>query len=148
MKGLIPFNKRNSNVLSTGLEDFYNVLDDFFSDSLLTGRNLARDTFKIDIQENEKEYLIQAELPGIKKDEITLNLDDKRLTISIKREESFEENKKNYVHRERHYDSMSRSVYLEDASHDDIKAKLEDGILNITIQRKEKPDNSYQINIE
>lgn len=148
MKGLVPFNKKNSNTLSTGFEDFYNVLDDFFSDNLFSGRSPSRDTFKMDIQQTEKEYVIQAELPGIKKDEISLNLDDERLTLSINREEKIEENKTNYVHRERRYGSMSRSVYLADSNPDAIKAKLEDGVLTITVQRKEKPNNSCQINIE
>jgi len=57
-----------------GFEDFYNMLDDFFSGSLLQSRSLGRDTFKIDIEETEKEYLVVAEIPGVKKDEINLNV--------------------------------------------------------------------------
>jgi len=43
------------------------MLDDFFNDGFMPSRNLLKDTFKIDIQEKDKEYLVEAELPGIKK---------------------------------------------------------------------------------
>ena len=51
MVGLIPFNRKNRSLVRTGLGDFYNMLDDFFSDSHLPGRSLLQDTFKIDIKE-------------------------------------------------------------------------------------------------
>lgn len=148
MKGLIPFNRKSLNSFDTGIDDFYNVLDDFFSGSLLPSRNLSNDTFKIDVQETDKEFLIEAEMPGIKKEEISLDLNDDRLTISIKREENIEDNNKNFVHRERRYCSMSRSVYLANSKLDDIKAKLENGVLTVKIQKKEKAVNSHKIDIE
>ena len=53
MTGLVPFNRKNTNLLSSGFEDFYNMLDDFFSDSWSPRRSLARDTFKINVQQND-----------------------------------------------------------------------------------------------
>ena len=67
MAGLVPFNRKITNTLSNGFEDFYNMLDDFFTDNLPTRRSLDRDTFKIDVEEKEKEYQVKAELPGVKK---------------------------------------------------------------------------------
>lgn len=67
MAGLVPFNRRNNDLMSTGFEDFHNMLDDFFTNSWPLRRSLAGDTFKIDIQDNEKEYVVEAELPGIQK---------------------------------------------------------------------------------
>ena len=77
MAGLILFNRKNNSLArtNTGFEDFYNMLDDFFNDSWLPGRSLARDTFKIDIEETDSEYRIDAELPGVKKEELELGIE-------------------------------------------------------------------------
>jgi len=61
------------------------------------------------VQQNDNEYLIEAELPGVNKDEIGVDLNDGRLNISVKREENINEEKKNYIHRESRFASMSRS---------------------------------------
>ena len=148
MTGLVPFNKKNTGLLNTGFEDFYNMLDDFFSDSWSPRRNLERDTFKINVQQNDKEYLIDAEVPGVSKDEIEIALNEGKLNISVKREEKINEEKKNYIHRESRYASMGRSIYLEDAASTGIKAKLDNGVLNITVPRKEKTASTEKIEIE
>jgi HSP20 family protein len=148
MTGLVPFNRKNTSLLSTGFEDFYNMLDDFFSDSWSSRRSFDRDTFKINVQQNDTEYLIEAELPGVNKEEIDVDLNDGRLNISVKREEKINEEKKNYIHRESRFVSMSRSVYLADADAKGIKAKLDNGVLNITVQRKEKGARAERIEIE
>ena len=148
MTGLVPFNRKNTNLLSTGFEDFYNMLDDFFSDNWSSRRSLDRDTFKINVQQNETEYFIEAELPGVNKDEIDVDLNESRLIISVKREEKVNEEKKNYIHRESRFASMSRSVYLADADAKGIKAKLDNGVLNIIVPRQEKGVRAERIEIE
>lgn len=148
MTGLVPFNRRNTGLLSTGFEDFYNMLDDFFSDNWSPRRSLERDTFKINVQQNDSEYLIEAELPGVEKEEIDVDLNDGRLNISVKREERINEEKKNYIHRESRYTSMSRSVYLADADSKGIKAKMNNGVLNITVPRQERTAKAERIEIE
>ena len=152
MAGLIPFNWRNNNLTRTnanaGFENFYNMLDDFFSDGMTTSRNLLRDTFKIDIEETEKEYLISAELPGIKKEEIDLGIDGDNLCISVNRAEEVNNDGKNFIHRERRTSSMSRRVRLAGVNLNDIKAKLEDGVLAVAIPKDEQIDSVRKINIE
>ena len=162
MSGLIPFNRKNGELSraneNTGFESFYNMLDDFFSDNWLQGRSLTRDTFKIDITETEKEYLVEAELPGIKKEEIDLGIEDDNLCISVNRTEETDgggknkdaKNKdvKNYIHRERRSVSMSRRIRLANAKLDKIKAKLEEGVLSVMIPKAEKAEKSRKINIE
>ena len=148
MTGLVPFNRKNSGLLNTGFDEFYNMLDDFFTDSWSPRRSLARDTFKINVQQNEEVYLIEAELPGVNKDEIDIDLNEGRLIISVKREENINEEKKNYIHRESRFSSMSRSVYLADADTKGIKAKLDNGVLNITVPRQEKIVKAEKIEIE
>ena len=150
MAGLIPFNRKTSKLspANTGFETFYNMLDDFFNDSFMPERNLSRDTFKIDIEETEKEYRIEAELPGVKKDEVSLNVEEDELCISINRTEEVNEEKKNYIHRERRVNSVNRRIRLVNAALDEIKAKLDEGILSITIPKYEKSANSRKIEIE
>jgi len=109
------------------------MLDDFFSDNMLQqSRSLVRDTFKIDIEETETEYRVEAELPGIRKDEIGLSVEEENLCISVNRSEEVKNEGKNYIHRERRSSSMSRRVRLAGAKPDEIKAKLDEGILTVT----------------
>jgi len=150
MAGLVPFNRRNANIAhtGTGFEDFYNMLDDFFSDGLMSSRSLLRDTFKIDIEERELEFLIEAEIPGIKKEEIDLNIDNEELCITVNRAEESGKEAKNYIHRERRVSSMCRRVRLSGAKFDEIKAKLEDGVLYVIIPKDIKTSSSRKIDIE
>jgi HSP20 family protein len=144
MAGLVPFNRFRP----AGFEDFYNMLDDFFNDTRPIRRSLSRDTFKIDVQDNEKEYIIEAELPGVAKDEISLQFNEGKLSIAINKEENIEEEKKNYIHKERRVSSMQRSLYLADAQADEISAKLEEGVLTLTVPKQNKRDSSVKISID
>ena len=150
MAGLVPFNRRKTGLANTGVvfEDFHNMLDDFFNGSSFPSRNLLKDTFKIDIEEKENEYLIEAELPGIQKDEIHLSVEDETLCISVNRTEEVKNDGKNFIHRERRTSSMSRRVRLVGANLDGISAKLEDGVLAVAIPKDEKVNQTRKINIE
>ena len=150
MAGLVPFNRRSNNLMraGSGFDDFYNMLDDFFSDNWMQGRSLVRDTFKIDIEETENEYRIEAELPGIRKDDVSLSVEDDNLCISVNRMEEVNNDGKNYIHRERRANSMSRRVRLANAKLDDIKAKLEEGILTVTLPKYDKAAKARKIDIE
>lgn len=148
MAGLVPYNRKRSDLMNTGFVDFQNMLDDFFTDSWPIRRSLAGDTFKIDVQDNDGEYLIEAELPGVEKKDIGLSLEDGKLKISVNKMESNEDKSKNYIHRERRFTSMVRSLALADSDSEGISAKLEDGVLIIKIRKKTIQDKSVKINIE
>lgn len=145
MARLVPFNRRGS-LMNTGFEDFYNVLDDFFTGT--PRRSLAGDTFKLDLQEDETNYYIEADLPGVNKDELNVAMDDNRLQISVTREEKSEGQTKNYLHRERRCSSMQRTIYLNDADAAGIKAKLDNGVLIMTIPKKGAEYKSVKVEIE
>lgn len=102
----------------------------------------------MDVTEDDKNYYIAAELPGVSKEEINLSMNDGRLLISVKRDERIEDEKKNYIHRERRCCSMSRNIYLADADQANVKAKLENGVLNITVPKQDRPDKSVKIKID
>ena len=148
MTGLIPFNMRYA-ALPRGFEGFRDMLDDFFTDGSGLRRSRGGDTFKLDVEETPEAFRIQAELPGVNKDEIGLELNDGFLTISVKKEKVEEETKKNYLHRERRLTSMSRKVHLaEIVRGDGVKARLEDGVLSITLEKEQKVNKTISIEIE
>ncbi len=148
MSGRNPINRKNLDAISTGFDNFQNMLGDFFNDGRCFVSNLAWDTFKIDVQENDQEYILEAELPGIQKSDLSIKLEEARLSILVNKEQSVEEDSKNFIHKERRYSSMSRTVFLADADSEGIKAKLENGVLTVTVPKKDKPDNSVKIDIE
>jgi len=147
MAGLIPFNRKND-ITTSAIEDFRNMLDDFFADAWPFRRSLSADTFKIDVQDNKTEYVVEAELPGVRKEDLSITLDDGRLTIAAAKNETIEEKNKNYIHTERRYSSMSRSIMLADAESSGIKAKLDNGLLTVCVPKKNKPSSQIVIDVE
>ena len=92
-----------------------------------------------DVIDEGKQLLIKADVPGIKKNEIDLNVTDNSIEISAKHKEEKEEKKKNYLRKERSHVSYYRTVPLpERVKSSQAKAKLQDGVLSITIP-KAKP---------
>ena len=143
-----------------------NLFDDFFEDfpwmddnmdmkkteKKLYGRRAAR-LMKTDIKEQDNGYELVIDLPGFKKDEINAQLDNGYLTISaskgLDKEEKNKEGK--YIRKERYAGAMSRSFYVGDeVTQADIKARYEDGILRLSVPKKEKKavENNKYIAIE
>ncbi|MBI5146214.1 MAG: Hsp20/alpha crystallin family protein [Thaumarchaeota archaeon] len=89
-----------------------------------------------DIIDEGDKYLIKLEIPGVKKDEINLNVSDNSIEISAQHKEEEEEKKKNYLRKERSEISYYRTLPLpEKVLSDKTQAKLTDGILNVTIPK-------------
>ena len=105
----------------------------------LYGKN-AKNMMKTDIREHDAGYELDIDLPGFKKDEINVELENGYLTISaakgLDKDEKNEEGK--YIRRERDAGAMQRSFYVGDAiTHEDIRARFEDGILRLSIPKKD-----------
>ncbi len=105
----------------------------------LYGKN-AKNMMKTDIREHDAGYELDIDLPGFKKDEINVELENGYLTISaakgLDKDEKNEEGK--YIRRERYAGAMQRSFYVGDAiTHEDIRARFEDGILRLSIPKKD-----------
>ncbi|NLL06320.1 MAG: Hsp20/alpha crystallin family protein [Clostridiaceae bacterium] len=151
MFGLTPYNRKNCGISTRG--DVWNVsrsiFEDFFNDSFFKGAFLPATEIRADIRENEKEYVLDIEIPGTKKEDIKLNLRDDVLTVSVDRNEEVDEEKGNYIRKERRYGSLSRNFYVENIKAEDVKAKYNDGILTVTLPKeKESKINTYQIDIQ
>ena len=119
-----------------GTFDFFDdIFDNFFKPVTFSNKVAS---MRADIKENEKEYELSVDLPGFDKKDINLTLDNGYLTISAKTEQK-EENS-NYIRRER-VCSYQRSFYVGDAvTEEDIKAKYNNGTLNLTIPKLEKKE--------
>lgn len=93
----------------------------------------------VDISEDEHAYILQAELPGVKKDAVNVTLENGTLTLSGERQFAQEE-KQRTVHRiERFYGTFSRSFDLpEDVNADGVNAKFSDGVLTVTVTKSEQ----------
>jgi len=93
----------------------------------------------IDISEDEKNIYVEAEVPGVKKEDIKITLQDNILTITGEKKKEEKDSKRNFFRSERAYGSFTRSFTLpDDINPDSVDAKFENGILNIKISRTEK----------
>lgn len=87
-------------------------------------------------------------MPGFKKDDIHMDLDDGVLTISAAARNKVDEDGKKLLRSERSYSYMERSVYLPDAADDGVRAKLDNGELVITVQKQPAGSRKRKIDIE
>jgi len=121
-------------------------LDDAFTDSWFDfpvtkfGKNMQR--MKTDIIETEKDYVVRIDVPGYNKNDIKIHVGDNYLTVYATKEEAKKETDINgkYVHRERYLGTCSRSFYIGNVKEENIKARYEDGTLNITIPKLKAND--------
>ena len=134
MFGLVPF-KFNNGENSRGLT-INEMFNDFFSDDILSEFK-SGGNFKTDIKETPEGYVVHAELPGVKKEDINIDYNNNYLTISATRNNDHEEKKDNYIRRERSYGSVSRGFYITNVDKNSIKAKFDNGVLNIELPKKE-----------
>ena len=130
-----------------------NLFDDFFDDDFsmfpaLTGRNPlygkhAKNLMKTDVRETENTYELDIDLPGFKKDEISIDLKDGYLSISAAKglDRDQEDKKGKYIRQERYAGACSRSFFVgEGVEPKDVSAKFEDGILKISLPKQVKKE--------
>ena len=134
-----------------------NLFDDWFEDfpfrSLANvdrkfyGKHASREMLT-DVREHEDHYEVEIELPGFKKEEIQIELQNGYLSITASKglDETDENKKGKVVRQERYAGVLQRSYYVgEQLTHEDIKAKYENGVLTLTIPKKEEkkePENN------
>ncbi len=121
-------------------DDWFDFDRDFWGKkNPLYGKN-AKNIMKTDIREHDTGYELDVDLPGFKKDEINIELENGYLTISAAKglDKDEQDKKGKYIRKERYAGAMQRSFYVGDAvTEEDIKAKFEDGILKLSIPKKD-----------
>ena len=144
-----------------------NLFDDFFNDfPFYNDRDMkkaerklyghrAKNLMKTDIKEKSDSYILEMDLPGFKKDEIQVSLENGYLTVQAARGVDKDEQEKKtgrYIRQERYAGACERSFYVgDDLTQDDIKGEFHHGVLKLTIPKKEaKPavEQSKYISIE
>ena len=126
-------------IFGENLFDYF--MDDFAFpdiDKKLYGKHTPH-IMKTDVKEKDNAYEVTIDLPGFKKDEIQIQLENGYVTVSAAKGLDKDEKDKedNYIRRERYAGTLSRSFYVGDAvSEEDIHAKYEDGILKLSVPKK------------
>jgi len=112
--------------------------DDFFSPATWSNYGFTGG-MKADVRETDDSYLIDLELPGMKKEDVDISLNDNVLTVSAKYEQENEEkNEGRYIRRERRSGVFRRSFVMDDINTDAIDAKMDNGVLTITCPKVEQ----------
>lgn len=103
----------------------------------------------IEVKEKEGEILVTAELPGVRKEDVKVNITDSALTLEGERKHEKEEKREGYYHSERSYGKFLRSIPLpEGAKADQAAAQFKDGVLEITIPVSKSKEKSQQVPIK
>lgn len=143
-RDIMPIRRRRGESMSyENLEDTFNkyvdsfvgYMDNFFNRDI---QNVFGAGIRADIRETDRAYIIEADMPGFDREDISVELIDDQLTISAKRDEHTDEEGKDYIRRERRYGSMTRSFSVQGIEHEAVKAEYRDGVLRITLPKNEE----------
>ena len=127
MYSLIPFEK-----YTNSMDHFYDNIPRFF----MTAGDNQPSAFRTDIQDLGDRYLLEADLPGFRKEEISLDLKGDLLTVTACRKEENQEHQGKYLCRERYFVSYKRSFDVSEVQQSGITASYENGVLKLTLPKK------------
>ncbi len=128
-------NDEISSILNRHFDDIYSDYD----------RDMDKLSMPVELTDKKDEYDIRAELPGVKKEDLDIDLNENYLTIRAKKVEEHKENENDYKKSEFKYGEFSRSIYLpQDVDFEKIDAKLEHGILKIKAPKLEKEKDAVK----
>ena len=160
MFGLVPFTTSKNTDKDNGFMSLFDAFNEPFFTNTFAPVQQAVKSFKVDVKDNGDAYELTAELPGVKKENISLNYDNGYLTISTKVEKNVNaapaEGKADdkaakaegkYVRRERYTGEMSRSFYIDGIDEKNTKAAYKDGILTVNMPKAKEPEGATNIDI-
>ena len=134
MFGMLPFERSDSNVFDT----FDNFARDFFRKS-----NADLPAFRTDIRDAGDSFLLEADLPGVKREDVNVDVNDGVLTISAEWNTEKKENRQHgYVINERRSGRASRSFTLENVKENEISAEYKDGVLRLYMPKINETEKS------
>ena len=128
---LIPFDRHSR---SMSAFDPFRMLDEM--DRRFMNAAPSVSAFRTDVIDTGDAFKLESELPGFKKEDIKIDIENDCLTISAERKADNKEEKDNYVKRERYYGSFSRSFDVSGINVDAIEAAYNDGVLTVTLPKK------------
>lgn len=120
------------------LKMFEDVFNERLTPFISSMGSMMAPTFKVDISEDEKAIYLSADIPGVKKEDVKVTIEDDVISICAERTQEEEEKKKNYHRVERSWGSLSRSFTIgENVDSDNITANYDNGVLKIVVPKKE-----------
>ena len=130
----------------------FDEIDRFF-DAPFAALSTGNAGFKMNVEDADDKYVVTAELPGVTRDQIDVELNEGRLSVSVEKKESEEEKGKNYLYKESGEWSATRGVYLKDAAVSGLTvsgltAKLEGGILTVNVPKQVEKANVTKVSID
>lgn len=132
MANLIPY-RYNRYPVTRPAYDFFS--DDFFK-SFFGAPSTTGASFRVDVSDKGDHYLLEADLPGAKKDDVSIEVLDGMLSINVEREEVKKEEKENYLFNERRVGKFHRSFTLNGIDEEKVAAEYVDGVLKLTLPKK------------
>ena len=122
-------------------------LDDFFDDFAPIAK-MPKNEMKCDVYEKDGRVNIEMDIPGFKKEDIKIDVDDNILTIEATKKQETEEKNKNYYRRERSFGTFSRQFNVGNVKETEINAKFNDGVLKISFPKEEQKKSKKLIEIK
>lgn len=142
MFDLVPFERRSENL--------FNTFDRMFGDSFFGGMEEQFAPCRTDIIDQGDKFVLKADMPGFRKEDIQINIQGGELTITAKRSEDSgdQDSKSSYIRRERRYSALSRSFGLDGIDASKITAGYDNGVLHLDLPKlKEVQPESTTIKI-
>jgi HSP20 family protein len=146
---LVPADYWGSNLMNpmAVMRDMDRLFEDFrneWENAFMGPRGGAIDVVRqplVDLADNGKEYIVKAEIPGVNKEDLNIEVSENVIEISAESKEEKKEEKKGYIRRERRYASFYRSIPLpEDVAPDKANAELKEGVLTVTLPKTSVPE--------
>ena len=130
-----------SNIVPSHRSFEFPTLDNGFFGRLFDMGDFFGASFRVDIKDNQDHYLVEAELPGVKKEQICLEVEGDRLTISASLNEEKKEERARYLYSERRTGRFQRSFSLKGVEKEGITASYKDGVLKIVMPKQEAQED-------
>ncbi len=140
MASILPYDRYNR--LARSAFPF----DEVFGDWLAPVSTPA--DFKMDVEDAGDKYVVSAHVPGVKRDQVDVELNEGRLSITVDKKDSDEEKAKNYLQKETGEYTCTRGVFLKDAATTGLSAKLADGILTVNVPKQDQNANVTKVSID
>ena len=137
---LIPFERRSNRVSAY---DPFRMLDEMERSFFGGNNHPATSMFRTDVIDTGDAFVLDAELPGFKKEDISLSLDNGYLVVGASKalNEEEKDDKGKLLRQERYSGAMQRSFYVgEGIDENDVKAKFEDGVLSLVFPKEKEPE--------
>ncbi len=149
MFSLVPYPWRKRNI--TRRDDIFGIdrfFEDFFRDPFFSRWSAMTNPIRADVKETDKQYIIEAELPGVNKEDIIIDLQDNVLTLGVDMEDETSEEDDGYIYKERRSGSYRRSFTVENIKNEDVKANYKNGLLTVILPKAKPEKRSKRIEIE